>query len=975
MTVQLNVESRVDIKPGSSEQTLKKLGGESRNFGTAMREAAAEAKAAGGSISQSVQAVTREVQEAGRRQVNDARAAAQSKRGVERQAANERLEEIRRAAQQEIEAARVAANAVIAEAQRKAAAERQAAEAIRKAQVGQRMGMAQMGMQANDVATQLASGTDAAIVFAQQANQVGYAMTMMGGAAGRVGAIFAGPWGAAITAAVMGLSILSRNAGEAGGMADYLSDRFGEAGERVAVAFVDPVNDAIDSISDLMDRLGGRLVDGIMNDLDLAARALAWFKGQVDALIPAAGQSAISRGLKAALNPLGNLIDQGRNAAGWNGPERDRAAEREARRVDRAFAATAPSHQFNVSTGFDPFDKDKLRDFGRAVQEEVRTGEREAKKLADAAAREAKRAADAATREAKRVAEAHAKFLDQMELAAAKATSTDLFKPGLVDDYFKKQEQARKNDELSRVVGEADNRRAGAKEEAKVKADAFNKAMLGYATTIGDAIGNEAGRSAASVVGALISGDAGRLRGPGGNVARGLLDIAGTKEIKEAFRPLVAQMKTVFGDQPFGKELGKAFEAAGFGAGVAALIGKGSKEESIGGAIGAMGGQALGNAIAGPLGGAIGKIAGSIIGTAIGGLFVKPKTGSVTITGAGGEIGVSDAVGTGGSQKKNATAAGNSLSDALRQFAEQLGGTIGDFSVSIGQSGKNWRVDTSGAGRTNKKNAGVLAFGEDAEAAYAAALEDAIRDGAIGGVSPRVQAAIQRYADDVNRALSEAIKVQNLENWLADRKDPFAAAFREFERQAAERVRVARQYGFDVLEIEKANAEERAKLIKEQTEASLASVRQLLDDIRFGSRAEGSISDRLTALGSERSRLQGLVDGGDVTQIDALAAVLQQQLDLQKEAYGSTGQYASGRSETITTLEQLIKQTEDRVAAASSAAQNLTIDKLTELNGTADEQMTEMQRQTAALNQIIAQLANSGGSGGGLIGAFARFAV
>lgn len=59
---------------------------------------------------------------------------------------------------------------------------------------------AQLGMQMNQFGTQIAGGTSPLLAFQQQLGDVGYAMSMMGGAAGRVGGILAGPWGVAIMA-------------------------------------------------------------------------------------------------------------------------------------------------------------------------------------------------------------------------------------------------------------------------------------------------------------------------------------------------------------------------------------------------------------------------------------------------------------------------------------------------------------------------------------------------------------------------------------------------------------------------------------------------------------------------------------------------------------------------------------------------------------------------------------------------------
>lgn len=68
-----------------------------------------------------------------------------------------------------------------------------------------RQGTQQLGMQINDFATSVSTGASPIQAFNQQLGQVGYAMSMMGGTAGKVGAFLAGPWGAAITIATMAL--------------------------------------------------------------------------------------------------------------------------------------------------------------------------------------------------------------------------------------------------------------------------------------------------------------------------------------------------------------------------------------------------------------------------------------------------------------------------------------------------------------------------------------------------------------------------------------------------------------------------------------------------------------------------------------------------------------------------------------------------------------------------------------------------
>mgnify|MGYP002654259655 CR=1 FL=1 len=83
-----------------------------------------------------------------------------------------------------------------------------ALDAQSKALRNARQGTQQLGMQVNDFATSVSTGASPLQAFNQQIGQVGYAMSMMGGRLGAVGAFLAGPWGAALTFATMGLGML-----------------------------------------------------------------------------------------------------------------------------------------------------------------------------------------------------------------------------------------------------------------------------------------------------------------------------------------------------------------------------------------------------------------------------------------------------------------------------------------------------------------------------------------------------------------------------------------------------------------------------------------------------------------------------------------------------------------------------------------------------------------------------------------------
>lgn len=81
-------------------------------------------------------------------------------------------------------------------------------DAQSKALRNQSQGLQQAGMQVNDFVTSVSTGASPVQAFNQQIGQLGYAMSMMGGAAGRVGTFLAGPWGALVIGASMALGYL-----------------------------------------------------------------------------------------------------------------------------------------------------------------------------------------------------------------------------------------------------------------------------------------------------------------------------------------------------------------------------------------------------------------------------------------------------------------------------------------------------------------------------------------------------------------------------------------------------------------------------------------------------------------------------------------------------------------------------------------------------------------------------------------------
>ncbi|KPF75873.1 hypothetical protein IP68_04905 [Blastomonas sp. AAP25] len=354
------------------------------------------------------------------------------------------------------------------------------------------------------------------------------------------------------------------------------------------------------------------------------------------------------------------------------------------------------------------------------------------------------------------------------------------------------------------------------------------------------------------------------------------------------------------------------------------IIGGGKTGQAVGAAVGAVAGPELMAAISGPF--AIASEANKIIGDIFGfeggplgiftGLLKSTKRGSATITSVDG-----NATSRGNSQERIQASLGlaGGVQEQLRQIAQEFDAEIGSFAVSIGQRGKDFRVDTSGKGRTKTKR-GAIDFGQDEEAAVAFALRDALSDGAIKGLSAAIQKALNSNPD-VDRAIKEALKVRDVEDLLEGIGGKIRKEVRDFDRQADERLRIARDYGFDIIEIERINAEERSKLIESILEDRVGALQDLLNDLVFGDLAEGTLSERRQRLLEEIGKAEADAAKGIDGAADRLADLNRRLIQLSRDAYGTAGnEYASDRAQAIASAERIIQIENDRIRGTQEAA-------------------------------------------------------
>lgn len=295
-------------------------------------------------------------------------------------------------------------------------------------------------------------------------------------------------------------------------------------------------------------------------------------------------------------------------------------------------------------------------------------------------------------------------------------------------------------------------------------------------------------------------------------------------------------------------------------------------------------GGALGS-IFGPVGSILGSVGGGIIGKIFGGLFGSTKYGTATVS--GGSVSTR---GKGKGRAEGAGTLGGAVQDALDNIADQLDAEIGSYLVSIGTYKDSFRV--SGSGKSGKLKGGdVKSFADQGEA-IAFAVMDAIRDGAIKGLSAGAQRLLQGNSD-IEAAVQDAIDFESVFKRLKAAKDPTGAALddldREFERLKDLFTRAGASVG-EWAQLEELYWLERDEIIKEAMEGSLSSLRDFLTELTVGNEAL-SLRDRRSAAVAAFDPLAARVAAGDTTAYDGFVEAARALLDIERELFGSQSGY------------------------------------------------------------------------------------
>jgi hypothetical protein len=382
-----------------------------------------------------------------------------------------------------------------------------------------------------------------------------------------------------------------------------------------------------------------------------------------------------------------------------------------------------------------------------------------------------------------------------------------------------------------------------------------------------------------------------------------------------------------------------AFEGLVVAKAANAIFGKGTLNDD-GSQIGAALGSAAGAATGIPGMAQLGAFTGALEGGLIGKLFEKSDRGTSVITSTSKDA---KATASTDQAKSGLSTMSNSVQSTLDAIASKFSTTVGDFAVSIGQYKDYYRVSASGSSSVGDKyypnNGGsdVLYDGTDQSQAIMISIQNAIKDGAIRGLSAAVQKALAS-SSNIERALAEALKVQEVELAIGGIGATLAKSFTEIDAKAAERVRIAKDYGFDLLAVEKVNAEKRLALQTSLAKAQVGSLQDLLTEMASGSLYEGSLVDQRNAILAKIDAAKVDVAAGKDGAGDTLTKLLEQLNTVSKDAYGTTGAFAADRTlisdtanSAIASANAMIQAAAD-AAAASATASDATATQLDEAN-------------------------------------------
>lgn len=426
---------------------------------------------------------------------------------------------------------------------------------------------------------------------------------------------------------------------------------------------------------------------------------------------------------------------------------------------------------------------------------------------------------------------------------------------------------------------------------------------------------------------------------------------------QEAFTRIGDSLGKALGISGLGKGFAGALSGAGTGslvAGVGNLLG--ANLNGTGAQIGGAVGGALGSFIPIPGGQIVGEILGSIGGGLLGNAFRSAKKGSVTIIGADGTITQTDPTGNSASRREGAVENASAFTETLRNIADRLGATLGDFRVSIGARDDVFSVDPTGQGFVSRRF-GVTQF-KEAQDAIEFALRDAINDGALRGIRATT-ARLLRAGNDFQAALDKAVRFEDVFRRLRGFTDPVGLAVDDLNREFEQLRRIFEDAGAsqqEFADLQRLYDLERERTIIESQSRITQSLRSLLDDLLIGDNGL-SLRDRRANAQSEFARFNS--DAAIQADPDGFAQAARNLLDVERQLFGSQTPYFERFNEIIETSRRVLGTQSTTLPPAFSVGERLDTKPITDGLNAVGNSIVD------AIDNLRAVVQRSSGSGGG----------
>lgn len=371
-------------------------------------------------------------------------------------------------------------------------------------------------------------------------------------------------------------------------------------------------------------------------------------------------------------------------------------------------------------------------------------------------------------------------------------------------------------------------------------------------------------------------------------------------------------------------------------------------------------------------GGILGQFLGPV-GTLLANAVLGDKKGSATLGAGGGSLGVGWTAGNSGKSVTAASGAMGTVADTLNRIAEALGGIVtGRGSVSIGVRDGDWRVDPTGQGITKRKR-GAIDFGEDQEAAIRYAIEEAIRDGVIGGLNA-TQKRLLQAGKDIDAQIDKVLRVQAVPKLLKAHFDPVGAAIDELNADWAKTVAALKEGSASAAEMADAQKLYNIQLeeIKENIPAASQGLKDFLKSLDFGPASPHSLRDQEAKAWAALDPFLDKIAAGDNIDQAKYQEAAQLWLDIERQLYGSTGKFFEGMDliqdatgQAIDKIDKAVPISKPRDPFTEATAKN---------TAGANELLNQVSNQLDVLNRTMSALLGGGGGGGAFIGANRGFA-